>query len=101
MIETDQPQLVEVLPRDEYEAEHLPGAISIPLAEMDKDRVAELHPNRTVVTYCYDLQCDLSSRAATLLTWFGFRDVVDYAESKVAWLAAGLPVVESRRTDWW
>ena len=101
MIETDQPQLVEVLPRDEYEAEHLPGAISIPLAEMDKHRVAELDPNRAVVTYCYDLQCDLSSRAAALLTWFGFRDVVDYAESKVAWLAAGLPVVESRRTDWW
>ena len=35
-------QLVEVLPRDEYEEQHLPGAIGIPLKELDADAVAVL-----------------------------------------------------------
>jgi phage shock protein E len=47
-------QLVEVLPAAEYTDEHLPGAISIPLRELDRDRVRELDPGRPVVVYCYD-----------------------------------------------
>jgi phage shock protein E len=47
-------QLVEVLPAAEYADEHLPGAISIPLKELDRDRVRELDPDRPVVVYCYD-----------------------------------------------
>ena len=47
-------QLVEVLPGAEYADEHLPGAISIPLKELDRDRVRELDPDRPVVVYCYD-----------------------------------------------
>ena len=48
-------QLVEVLPRSEYEEEHLPGAISIPLEELH-DRAGELDPSRPVLVYCYDYQ---------------------------------------------
>ena len=47
-------QLVEVLPAAEYADEHLPGAISIPLKELDRDRVRGLYPDRSVVVYCYD-----------------------------------------------
>lgn len=47
-------QLVEVLPAAEYADEHLPGAISIPLKELDRDRVRELDPDRPVVVYCHD-----------------------------------------------
>jgi rhodanese-related sulfurtransferase len=39
-------QLVEVLPPAEYADEHHPGAISIPLKELDRDRVRELDPAR-------------------------------------------------------
>jgi rhodanese-related sulfurtransferase len=49
-------QLVEVLPRAEYEDEHLPGAISIPLKELDRERVQQLEPERPVIVYCYDSQ---------------------------------------------
>jgi rhodanese-related sulfurtransferase len=45
-------QLVEVLPAAEYADEHLPGAISIPLTELDRDRVRGLNPDRPVVVYC-------------------------------------------------
>jgi rhodanese-related sulfurtransferase len=44
-------QLVEVLPADEYEDEHLPGAVSIPLKELAS---AHLDPARPVIVYCYD-----------------------------------------------
>jgi rhodanese-related sulfurtransferase len=49
-------QLVEVLPRAEYEDEHLPGAISIPLKELDRERVHALERGRPVIVYCYDYQ---------------------------------------------
>lgn len=49
-------QLVEVLPRREYEAEHLPGAINIPLRELDRTTTSQLDKNRPVIVYCYDYQ---------------------------------------------
>jgi rhodanese-related sulfurtransferase len=47
-------QLVEVLPRDEYEEMHLPGAIHLPLKELDGDTAKRLDPGRAVVVYCWD-----------------------------------------------
>jgi rhodanese-related sulfurtransferase len=47
-------QLVEVLPREEYEEEHLPGAINIPLRRIDKEARDRLDPNRPVIVYCWD-----------------------------------------------
>ncbi len=49
-------QLVEVLPQDEYEEEHLPGAISIPLKTLTRDTASQLDRNRPVITYCNDYQ---------------------------------------------
>ncbi len=46
-------QIVEVLPREEYEHEHIEGAISIPLKELE-DRVDELDRDRPVILYCND-----------------------------------------------
>jgi rhodanese-related sulfurtransferase len=47
-------QLVEVLPAEEYEEEHLPGAISIPLRELDEQAPRRLDRSRPVVVYCWD-----------------------------------------------
>ena len=47
-------QLVEVLPREEYEELHLPGAISIPLRKIDVEAADRLDPSRPVVVYCWD-----------------------------------------------
>jgi rhodanese-related sulfurtransferase len=84
-------QLVEVLPREEYEEEHLPGAINIPLKELDRESAAQLDKHRPVVVYCWDYLCDMSPRAAALLDELGFERVYDYAASKVDYLARGLP----------
>jgi phage shock protein E len=47
-------QLVEVLPADEYEDEHLPGALSIPLSQLDGATTATLDKTAPTIVYCWD-----------------------------------------------
>ncbi len=47
-------QLVEVLPAEEYEEEHLPGAINIPLKGLDRESVTRLRRDAPVIVYCHD-----------------------------------------------
>jgi rhodanese-related sulfurtransferase len=56
LLRDEHAQLVEVLPPDEYEDEHLPGAINIPLKTFDDDTARQLDRGRPVVVYCYDSQ---------------------------------------------
>jgi rhodanese-related sulfurtransferase len=84
-------QLVEVLPIEEYEELHLPGAVNIPLKELDAEQAERLDRKRPVVVYCWDALCDMSPRAATRLAQLGF-EVYDYALSKVDWMAHGQPM---------
>ncbi len=49
-------QIVEVLPAEEYDDEHLPGAVNLPLKELDAARAETLDRSRPVVVYCYDYQ---------------------------------------------
>lgn len=53
---TEGAQLIEVLPGKEYEDEHLPGALNIPLAALDRQTTATLLPHYPVIVYCYDSQ---------------------------------------------
>lgn len=48
-------QLVEVLPSEEYLEEHLPGAISMPLRQVDRQADGLLARDRAVIVYCADL----------------------------------------------
>jgi rhodanese-related sulfurtransferase len=50
----DGAQLVEVLPAEEFEEEHLPGAINIPAKELDARTTATLDKSNPVVVYCWD-----------------------------------------------
>ncbi|MEP7225012.1 MAG: rhodanese-like domain-containing protein [Actinomycetota bacterium] len=52
----DGAQLVEVLPREEYDERHLPGAINIPLKELNRETAMRLDRSQPVVVYCYDYQ---------------------------------------------
>ncbi len=47
-------QLVEVLPPAEYEEEHLPGAISLPLRQLTAETASTLSKSVAVITYCWD-----------------------------------------------
>ena len=48
--------LVDVLPAQEYESEHIPGAINIPLRTLGRATLRELDPSRPVIVYCHDYQ---------------------------------------------
>ena len=50
----DEAQLIEVLPQEEYSEFHLPGAINIPLKQLDAESVKVLDRARPIVVYCYD-----------------------------------------------
>lgn len=47
-------QLVEVLPREEYEEEHLPGASNLPLKGLNRQTAKRLNRAMPVVVYCWD-----------------------------------------------
>lgn len=48
--------IVEVLPRKDYDRAHLPGAISLPLAELYLFSTVDLAKDRVIAVYCYDSQ---------------------------------------------
>jgi rhodanese-related sulfurtransferase len=48
-------QLVEVLPSSEYEEDHLPGAVNLPLRKLDQQAGGLLDRNRPVIVYCWDV----------------------------------------------
>jgi rhodanese-related sulfurtransferase len=55
LVEEDHAQVIEVLPRDEYDDEHLPDAVHLPLKQLDAAAAARtLDAGRPVVVYCWD-----------------------------------------------
>jgi rhodanese-related sulfurtransferase len=49
-------RLLEVLPKAEYEEEHLPGAINIFLKHLDRESAAQLNREQPIIVYCHDYQ---------------------------------------------
>lgn len=49
-------QLVEVLPPEEYNEAHLPGAINLHLKKLNAGTVKQLDSGRPVIAYCHDFQ---------------------------------------------
>jgi rhodanese-related sulfurtransferase len=64
--------VIDVRPREEYAAAHIPGAISLPLADLPK-RVRELPKRRESVAYCRGPYCVLAVDAVALLRRKGYR----------------------------
>lgn len=47
-------QLVEALPKEEYEEEHLPGAVNLPLRRLEAEARDVLDGGRPIIVYCWD-----------------------------------------------
>lgn len=85
--------IVEALPKEYYEAEHLPGAINIPQDEVHKTAARYLPDQREpVIVYCASSECRNSHIAAEALRELGYSRVYEYAEGKKGWKEAGLPL---------
>jgi len=85
--------LLDVRPPEEYEAGHIPGAISIPLPDLVK-QLADLPKRKEIVAYCRGPYCVLAVEAVTLLRKKGFR-AVRLEEGILDWAAHGLRVEAS------
>jgi len=82
--------VLDVRPKDEFEAGHLPGAVSIPLAELER-RLKQLPKNREVVAYCRGPYCAFAPEAVRVLNRRGYR-ARQLEDGFPEWSAAGLPV---------
>ncbi|MCR4386661.1 MULTISPECIES: ArsR/SmtB family transcription factor [Bacillus amyloliquefaciens group] len=58
--------LLDVRPAEEYEKAHIPGAISIPIQELE-NKLSSLPPNCEVVAYCRGPYCLMSAEAVEIL----------------------------------
>ncbi len=82
--------VVDVRPEEEFRAGHIPGAVSIPLAELER-RVRRIPPGKEVVAYCRGPYCVLAFRAVEILRIRGYR-ARRLMDGFPEWRAAGLPV---------
>jgi rhodanese-related sulfurtransferase/DNA-binding transcriptional ArsR family regulator len=89
-IRTGNVTVIDVRPREEYAAGHLPAAVSIPLEEL-ADRLAELPEDQDIVAYCRGAYCVLAHEAVRLLTEHG-RSAMRLADGMLEWRLADLPV---------
>jgi len=81
--------VIDVRPQDEYAAGHIPGALSIPLAELRK-RLSAVPKHRDVIAYCRGPYCVLALEAVTLLRKRGIR-ARRFEGGWPAWRLAGHP----------
>ena len=86
--------ILDVRPPEEFRAGHIPGALSVPLAELKK-RLAQLPKNRDVVAYCRGPYCVMAIEAVALLRKKGFR-AYRMEQGVVEWRALGGRVDTSR-----
>jgi ArsR family transcriptional regulator len=84
--------VLDVRPPDEFALGHLPGAVNVPLRELET-RLAEFDPEREVVAYCRGPYCVLSYEAVAWLRARGLK-ARRLEDGFPEWRAAGLPVVE-------
>lgn len=82
--------VLDVRPTDEYRAGHIPGAISVPLDQIER-RLKDLPPEREVVAYCRGPYCVLAFEAVEILRARG-RRARRLVDGFPEWRAAGLPV---------
>jgi ArsR family transcriptional regulator len=83
--------ILDVRPEDEFALGHLPGALNIPLRELEV-RLGELHPRQEIVAYCRGSYCVLSYEAVAKLRARGFK-ARRLEDGLPEWRAAGMPVV--------
>jgi rhodanese-related sulfurtransferase/predicted transcriptional regulator len=82
--------VIDVRPVEEYAAGHIPGALSLPLDELEA-RLRELPAETEVVAYCRGINCVLAHDAVRLLTARG-RNAKRLADGMLEWRLAALPV---------
>jgi rhodanese-related sulfurtransferase len=82
--------LLDVRPVEEYQAAHIPGALSVPLKDLNS-RLSKLRRSQQIVAYCRGPYCVLAVEAVKLLRAKGYQ-AQRLEDGVPEWRAAGLPV---------
>lgn len=82
--------ILDVRPRDEFEAGHLPHAYSLPISDLKK-RLGEIPQDVPVVAYCRGPFCFMAKDAVKLLRSRGYQ-AMHLTDGVAEWRAHGLPV---------
>jgi rhodanese-related sulfurtransferase/DNA-binding transcriptional ArsR family regulator len=82
--------VIDVRPQEEYQAGHIPGAVSVPIDELE-DRLSELPQDREVVAYCRGPYCVWSGQAVQVLQAHGFH-ARHLTDGVLDWRARGFRV---------
>ncbi len=93
-VQSHQIIILDVRPYTEYQQGHIPGALSLPLSELE-ERLQELPKEVEIVAYCRGPYCVLAPAAVEILQKHGFR-ARRLAEGLPDWKRAGFPVEQTR-----
>ena len=85
--------LLDVRPEVEYQTGHLPGAVSIPIDELER-RLSDLPPDKTIVAYCRGPYCVYADEALELLAGQGWS-VARLEEGVLEWQQAGYEISQT------
>ncbi|TQC46661.1 ArsR family transcriptional regulator [Rhodococcus sp. WS4] len=89
-VRSGQVTVLDVRPREEYAAGHIPGAVSIPIDEL-AEHLADLPADQEIVAYCRGAYCVFAHDAVRLLTGHG-RRARRLADGMLEWRLSDLPV---------
>ncbi|WP_164856191.1 rhodanese-like domain-containing protein [Lujinxingia sediminis] len=81
--------LIDILNPEDYQREHIPGAINIPVESLKERARKDLGKNQRIVVYGDSHDAEASTRAAKILEELGFRKVSDFDGGLDAWKNAG------------
>jgi rhodanese-related sulfurtransferase len=83
---------IDARPIEDYEAEHIPGAISLYYDRVDslyEHALGSVPKDRLIVTYCSDIECESATKLADSLVARGHKRVVILLEGLPGWKEAG------------
>ena len=86
---------IDMRPAKEYQQNRLPGARSLPIAEV-ANRFDEIPKSGRVVLYCDCKPYDIADRAV-FLEYRGYRNIFIMPEGYSGWVKRGYPIETSRR----
>ena len=89
--------VIDVRPPQEYAAGHVPGAINIPLAELEA-HLNEFDPSQEIVAYCRGPHCVLAFDAVATLRSKGMK-ARRLEDGYPEWKRAGLPTEQSDKSE--
>ena len=84
--------LINVLPREKFARQHIPGSVNVPVSAEDFIRRTERHINdlnQDVIVYCAGYDCDASTDAAEKLKKAGYKRVYDFKGGMKEWADEG------------